>query len=150
MNLESRDFVIRDRRDNDKETILKIENSMPWVRAFSGELEYLKEHYDKTILEEISNEDYYWIIERKNGESLGSLSLDIDSESEAHIYIHPIENADMSGFGSELLDKAIRYLNREYGIETFFAGLWDEKDPSIPLFEEAGYEIEDGSIEISV
>ena len=65
-------------------------------------------------------------------------------------YIHCIDNVDMTGFGSQLLNKAVQYLSREYGISVFYAGLWEEKDPSIAMFEEAGYRLEDGSIEISV
>ena len=60
------------------------------------------------------------------------------------------KNTDMTGFGEQMIDKASQYLHQKYGISTFYAGLRDEKDPSIPLFEEAGYVMEDGVIEIEV
>ncbi len=150
MDLKSKDFLIRDWKEDDRDIIIKIENSMPWMGIFAGEFEYLKEKYQKTIVDEIFKDEYYWIIERKTGEPLGSLSLDIDSETEAHIYIHTIENADMTGFGIQMLDKVLHYISQKYGIENFYAGLWNEDDPSIPIFEEAGYEAADGCIEICV
>ena len=148
MYLESADFLIRDRKDSDQDIIIKIETSMPWMKPFSEKVE--EETYRKTILDRISKDEHYWIIERKNGEPLGSLSFDIDSDLEAHIYIHPIENVDMSGFGTQLLNKAVEYLNREFRIETIYAGLWDKNDPSIPLYKEADYEVEDGNLEINL
>ena len=128
MYLESVDFVIRDRKDDDQEIILQIEKSMPWVKAFPEKRE--EEIYLKNLLDYISKDEQYWIIERKNGEVLVSLSIDIDDESEAHIYIHLIENIDMTGFGEQMLDKVSQYLHQKYGITTLLSGKLDDASSS--------------------
>ena len=146
MNLESRDYLVRRVRVDDKDAICKIEFAMPWIKIIAEQYNVYFEILWNTYLK---SEDF-WIIESKSLGTVAYIQVDPDSDEEAHLYIHFRDYTEVSGFGKQLLRKTIEYISQELGFTIFYVEMWDENDPSRHVFEEAGYEIEDGGLEIDV
>jgi RimJ/RimL family protein N-acetyltransferase len=157
VNLESKNFLVRTLTSEDKEPLRELENTRPWAKGMLKMIEELKEITDATdedtdFFEKLWNDyiksEYFWVIERKPGTFCGDIQLDIDSEHEAHFYIQLLDDADISSFGSELFDAVIDCISHESAIQNFYIELWNEEDRSKQIYEEAGYVLEGGCLEI--
>lgn len=151
MYLESKNFVVRKLKLEDKEYIKDLEESRPWAKgmlkfkdSLAGEdgfdyFEYLWAEYIK--------ENYFWCIFRKDGQFCGDIQLDQDSETEYHFYIQLMDDAKIEGFGTELFEQIIEEIVKEAGAKHLEFELWNAEDKAKVIFEEAGYDMTDGSWE---
>ena len=127
----------------DIEAVRKITYDLPWTKAMP---EKEKKRYFELLWNEYLNSDYFWVIESKTQGVVAHITIDADSEIEAHFYIHKSMTADLDGFGSQLLGKIVKYIKNDLSFDNLYVHLWDENDPSGRIYEEAGYEIDDGAV----
>lgn len=159
MNIESENFIVRNLCIGDKENVRKLEYSRPWVRGLLALAEKLKEitssqkekfDYFESLWTQYQKEKYFWIIEHKSGMFCGDVQIDIDSENEAHLYIQLLDEADITGFGSELFENIVEKIADMSGIRNFYVELWNDADKSKFVYTEAGYDIKNGYLEVDV
>lgn len=158
MNIESENFIVRNMDMSDKENMRKLELSRPWAKGivkFADELKEVtlsKEEFDyfENLWSCYQKEKYFWVIERKPGIFCGDIQLDIDSDNETHLYIQLLDEANIKGFGAELFDITVENIADTSGIRKFYVELWNETDKSKNVYTEAGYELEEGYLEIDV
>lgn len=158
MNIESEKFIVRNLCIEDKENMKKLEYSRPWAQGLLALADELKEitsqkekfDYFESLWTQYQKEKYFWIIERKTGMFCGDILIDIDSENEAHLYIQLLDEVNITGFGAELFEMVVEYIAEMSGIRNFYVELWNEADKSKNVYTEAGYDIEDGYLEINV
>lgn len=159
MNIESVNFIVRNLCVEDKDNIRKLEYSRPWAKGILTLADELKEitlsqkekfDYFENLWTQYQKEKYFWIIERKDGMFCGDVQIDKDSEDEAHLYIQLLDEADITGFGSELFETIVEKIADMSGIRTFYVELWNEADKSKVVYTEAGYDIKNGYLELNV
>lgn len=80
----------------------------------------------------------------------GDVQIDIDSENEAHLYIQLLNEAVITGFGSEIFETTVEKIAGMSGIRNFYVELWNDADKSKIVYTEAGYDIKNGCLELSV
>ena len=148
MYLESKNFIVRKLELADKENIKALEESRPWAKgilefkdSLPGESRF---NYFEYLWKDYINEEYFWCIYRKNGQFCGDIQLEQDSETEYHFYIQLMDDAKIDGFGIELFEQLIEELVEESGARHLEFELWNDKDKSKVIFEEAGYDMTDG------
>lgn len=153
MYLESKNFIVRKLELEDREYIKALEESRPWAKGmlkFKDSLpggdgfDYF-EHLWTTYIDE----KYFWCIFRKDGQFCGDVQLDRNSETEYHFYIQLMDDAKIEGFGTELFVQLIEEIIKESGAKYLEFELWNAKDKAKVIFEEAGYDMTDGSWEYS-
>lgn len=156
MRIESENFIVRDVEVTDKDKIYELEVSRPWMKGYMALKEKLVKitGADKDFFEDLWNSylssGTYWIAERKNGEFLGSVTIDDEGNQQASFYIQVMDDVNLGGFGEEMLDKILHEINREFLIEEFQIELWNDKDRAKQIYMEAGYDIESGENEICI
>ena len=159
MNIESKNFIVRNLCVEDKDNIRKLEYSRPWAKGILTLADELKEitssqkekfDYFESLWTQYQKEKYFWIIECKSGMFCGDVQIDIDSENEAHLYIQLLDEADITGFGSELFETIVEKIAGMSGIRNFYVELWNDADKSKVVYTESGYDIKNGCLELCV
>ena len=145
MNLENHDFWVRTVKDQDRDKIREIEFSMPWIRKMPD-----KDLYFENLWNAYVESDCFWIVEHKMLGVVAYIELDKDTEREGHFYIHLQDPAKVIGFGEQMLDEVIADIGREHSISDLFIEMWDENDPSMQIYEEAGHKLHNGYLEINI
>ena len=145
MHLESNDFCVRTVKAQDREKVCEIEHSLPWVRKMHD-----KDLYFENLWEAYLKSDCFWIVEHKSLGVVAYLELDKDTKSQGHFYIHLQDPSEVIGFGEQMLDEVIAKISSEHSVRDLFIEMWDENDPSIHIYEEAGHKLYDGYLEINI
>ena len=151
MHLRSEHFVIDNLQLKDKENIRALEESRPWIKgllrfkdSLPGADKFDVFDYFETLWNDYLEMDYFWCIYRKDGEFCGDVQLERDGEDEYHLYIQIMEDARIEGLGKELFERLISEIVEETGAKHLEFELWNDKDRSKEIFEEAGYNLADG------
>lgn len=156
MRLESENFIVRKMEESDKENVYLLEISRPWMKYlhdFKDELENAtgkKADIFEELFESYINSNTYWVIERKPNTYIGSVTIDKDGKYEAFLYIQVLDDANVDGFGKELFDNVIDNIAHDFLITTFYVDLWNEADRSKQIYQEAGYKMKNGHLEIDM
>lgn len=148
MFIESDNFIIDKLQIKDKDNLRILEESRPWAKAILAFKDQLPDgnefNYFENLWREYQTHDYFWCIYRKNGQFCGDVQLDRESDTEFHLYIQILDDANIEGFGIEVFNLLIDKLVEETGAEHLEFELWNEDDPSKAIFEELGIELDDG------
>ena len=142
--------------ESDKENVYLLEISRPWMKYLhdlKDELENAtgkKADIFEELFESYINSNTYWVIERKPNTYIGSVTIDRDGKYEAFLYIQVLDDANIDGFGKELFDDVIDNIAHEFLITTFYIDLWNEADRSKQIYQEAGYKMKNGHLEIDM
>lgn len=151
MYLESKNFIVRKLELEDREYIKSLEESRPWAKGMLTFKDSLpggdRFDYFEHLWAEYINENYFWCIFRKDGQFCGDVQLDQNSETEFHFYIQLMDDAKIEGFGTELFEQLIEEIVKESGAKYLEFELWNAEDKARVIFEEAGYDMTDGSWE---
>lgn len=151
MYLESENFIVSKLKLEDEDNIRALEESRPWVKGILEFNAFLPEGekipYFESLWADYIKEDYFWCIFRKDGQFCGDIQLDKDSQTEYHFYIQLMDDAKIEGFGKELFEQLIDEVVKESGAKHLEFELWNHKDRSKVIFEEAGYNMESGAWE---
>lgn len=151
MYLESKNFIVRKLEIEDKENIKALEESRPWAKGILKFKDSLPGgdgfDYFEHLWADYIDKDYFWCIYRKDGQFCGDVQLDQNSETEYHFYIQLMDDAKIEGFGTELFEQLIDEIVEESGAKYLEFELWNEEDKSKIIFEEAGYDMTEGSWE---
>ena len=148
MYLESKNFIVRKLKTEDKGNIKALEESRPWAKGIFGDKDLLPEKhrfdYFEHLWEGYIDKDYIWCIYRKDCQFCGDVQLDKNSETEYNLYIQLMDDAKIEGFGTELFDQLIEGVIEETGAQYLEFELWNQDDKSKIIFEEAGCDMADG------
>ena len=151
MYLESKNFIVCKLELEDKECVKALEELRPWAKGMLKFKDFLLGEYGFDYFEHLwadyINKDYFWCIFRKDGQFCGDIQLDQDSETEYHFYIQIMDNAKIEGFGTELFEHLIEEIIKESGAKYLEFELWNAEDKAKVIFEEAGYDMTDGTWE---
>lgn len=149
MRVESKNFIVRGVNLYDMEEMEEVTCTPAWVALLQVD----------TVTEDLSIEDIYtryvkdsynWVIENKKFQFCGGIFLDVEYGGMGHLYIHSAPDAPIEGFGKELLIEAIDTISEETQCKDFLVTFWDDKDPDIAEFREAGYVVQDAELSIYV
>lgn len=148
MYIESENFVARDLKADDKEHIKMLEESRPWAKGMLKFQDTISDgeqfDYFGKLWSEYMKSEHFWCIYKKDGTFCGDVQLDKDSETEYHLYIQLMDDAPIEGFGTEMFEQLIEKIVEESGAKHLEFELWNEKDRSKIIFQEAGYDMTSG------
>ena len=148
MYLESENFIVSRLKLGDKENIRVLEESRPWAKVMLKFMDTLPrgdrfDYFEKLWTDYVKMK-FFWCIYRKDGQFCGDIQLDKDSKTEYHFYIQLMDDAKIDGFGKELFEQLIEEVVKESGAKHLEFELWNDKDRSKVIFEEAGYDMQSG------
>ena len=151
MHLRSEHFAIDDLQLKDKENIRALAESRPWIKGLLRFKDSLPDadkfnvfDYFETLWNDYIKMDFFWCIYRKDGEFCGDVQWARDGEDDYRLYIQIMEDARIDGLGKELFERLISEIVEETGAKHLEYELWNDKDRSKEIFEEAGYNLADG------
>lgn len=148
MHLESKNFIVRKLKEEDRDNIKDLEESRPWAKGMLKFKDSLpggsKFDFFGNLWADYMNAEFFWCIYRKDGQFCGDVQLDKDSETEYHFYIQLMDDAKIEGFGTELFEQLIDGIVKESGAKHLEFELWNDEDKSKVIFEEVGYDMQDG------
>lgn len=151
MYLESKNFIVKKLGLEDKDNIRALEESRPWAKGILKLDNSLPEEdrfdYFERLWADYIKMDYFWCIYRRDGQFCGDVQLENDSETEYHFYIQLMDDAKIDGFGRELFEQLIEEIIKESGAKHLEFELWNDKDRSKVILEEAGYDMVSGEWE---
>lgn len=154
MYLEGKNYIVRNLKPEDKHNIMTLEESRPWAKNMLKFANFLPsgntQNYFEDLWKDYVTEQFFWCIYRKDGSFCGDIQLDKDGEEEFHFYIQLMDDAEIEGFGTELFGQLLTEVAKISRAKYLYIELWNEEDRSKLIYEEAGYEIKNGQLEIDI